>query len=364
MMKKKFTILATLVLVVLWAGLSLFAWVLPARESSDSERRLLAQMPEISGKTIFSGAFAKDFEEYTLDQFPGRDAFRSLKAVFHRYVLGNRDNNGIYIAQGSAAALEYPVKEDSVNHALKQFNLVYELYLQGSDCKIYNAVVPDKGYYLAEENGYPSMDYEDFFAMMEEGMPWAQHMDLTGQLDIDDYYRTDLHWRQENILPLAAHIAEAMGASVEEEFTPKALDRPFYGVYCGQAALPMDPDTMYLMESDITKAGRVYNYTTGSYAEVYDSAKLGSKDLYDIYLSGPESLLRIENPNAATDRELVIFRDSFGSSLAPLLMQDYAAITLVDLRYIQPQRLGNYLSFTDQDVLFLHSTLVLNKNLI
>jgi len=363
-MKKKFTVLAGVAIAVIWIGLSLCAWILPAKESSDSERRPLAQMPQISAKSIFGGDFTKGFEEYTLDQFPGRDAFRSIKALFHRYILGNRDNNGIYIAGGSAAALEYPVDEESVDHALKQFNFVYEQYLQGTDCKVYNAIVPDKSYYLARENGYPAMDYAAFFRLVEEGMPWAEQIDLTKQLDTQDYYRTDLHWRQENILPVAEHIGAALGVSVEDGFTPRLLERPFYGVYYGQAALPMEPDTMYLMESDLIKACRVYNYTEGSYSEVYDSAKLESKDLYDIYLSGPQSLLRIENPGAATKRELIIFRDSFGSSLAPLLLQDYATITLVDLRYIQPQLLGKFLEFGEQDVLFLHSTLVLNKNLI
>ena len=363
-MKKKFTILAAAAIAVLWAGLSLCAWVLPAKESSDSERRALAQLPPISAKTVLNGGFAKNFEEYTLDQFPGREVFRSIKALFHRYVLGNRDNNGIYIVDDNAAELEEQLNKDSVDHALKQFNTVYELYLQESDCRIYNAVVPDKGYYMAQANGYPAMDYSALFAMMEEKMPWAQQIDLTGQLSIEDYYRTDLHWRQEEILPVAEHIGAALGVSVEEEFTPKALERPFYGVYCGQAALPMEPDTMYLMESDTIKACRVYNYTEDCYTQIYDPQKLESKDLYDIYLSGSQSLLRIENPGAATDRELIIFRDSFASSLAPLLLQDYAAITLVDLRYIQPQLLDKYLEFEDQDVLFLHSTLVLNKSLI
>lgn len=363
-MKKKFTVLAATAIGVIWAGLSLFAWLLPAKESSDSERRLLAQMPQVSAKTVFDGSFAKDFEEYTLDQFPGRETFRSVKALFHRYILGNRDNNGIYIAGGSAAALEYSVDEKSVEHALKQFNFVYEQYLQGTDCKVYNAIIPDKSYYLARENGYPAMDYAALFRAMEEGMPWAQTIDLTGQLSIEDYYRTDLHWRQENILPVAAQIAAALGVSTEKEFTPRELERPFYGVYCGQAALPMNPDTMYLMESDLISGCRVYNYTTDSYTQIYDPEKLESKDLYDVYLSGPQSLLRIENPNAATDRELIIFRDSFTSSLAPLLLRDYATITLVDLRYMQPQIVARFLEFGEQDVLFLHSTLVLNKNLI
>ncbi len=363
-MKKKFTVIAALIMAVLWAGLSLTAWALPAKESSDAERRPLAQLPELSLKTILDGSFAGDFEDYTLDQFPGREAFRSIKALFHRYVLGNRDNNGIYIAQGSAAELAQRLDTASVDHALKQFGVVYEKYLQDSNCQIYTAVVPDKGYYLAQENGYPAMDYEALLAMVEEGMPWASYIDLTENLSIDDYYRTDLHWRQENILPVAEHIAGAMGVGIEENFTPTLLERPFYGVYCGQAALPMDADKMYVMESDLISGSQVYNYTTDSYAPIYDPHKLESKDLYDIYLSGPQSLLRIENPGAATGRELIIFRDSFASALAPLLLRDYAAVTLVDLRYIQPQMLGRFLEFENQDVLFIHSTLVLNKNLI
>ena len=63
-----------------------------------------------------------------------------------------------------------------------------------------------------------------------------------------------------------------------------------------------------------------------------------------------------------TDRELVLIRDSFGSSLAPLLAGSYRAVTLADLRYLQPEAAGRYLRFTDQDVLFLFSATLLNNS--
>ena len=74
------------------------------------------------------------------------------------------------------------------------------------------------------------------------------------------------------------------------------------------------------------------------------------------------SLLRLENPNAETDRELIVFRDSFGSSLMPLLAEAYASITLVDIRYLPAARLGTLLDFHGQDVLFLYSVPVLNNS--
>ena len=72
--------------------------------------------------------------------------------------------------------------------------------------------------------------------------------------------------------------------------------------------------------------------------------------------------IRLENPQAETDRELVIFRDSFGSSLAPLLVPGYAKVTLADIRYLPSSQIGKYLTFTDQDVLFLYSAPVLNNS--
>ena len=71
----------------------------------------------------------------------------------------------------------------------------------------------------------------------------------------------------------------------------------------------------------------------------------------------------IDNPAAATDRELVVFRDSFGSSLVPLLVEGYARVTLIDIRYVNSAYLGNFVDFHGQDVLFLYSTLLLNDSL-
>lgn len=116
------------------------------------------------------------------------------------------------------------------------------------------------------------------------------------------------------------------------------------------------------MQSDLLKECRVYNHETGSYGSVYDLEKLSGLDPYDVYLSGSQALLTIENPNAATDKELLLFRDSFGSSLAPLLAQGYKTIRLVDIRYVSSALLEQYLSFKGQDVLFAYSTLILNSS--
>ena len=346
-------------LVFLWAMLTGFAWFSPAKAMSDTERRPLAQMPAVTLNSIGSGRFMKDFEGYSLDQFPLRDGFRTVKSLFHYYILGQKDNNGIYIYDGYAVKQEYPLNTDSINHALERFNHIYEKYLTASD--VYLAVVPDKGYYLAEKAGQLSMDYEALFSMMEDGMPWAQPIDLTGSLTEEDYYRTDTHWRQERLSEAAAVICEALGTTTDR-YPLQTLERPFYGVYYGQAALPMEPDTMYFRKDNLHDSCRVYDHETGKYGRIFDLSRQDSRDLYDIFLSGARALLTIENPHGKQDKELIVFRDSFGSSMVPLLVADYSKVTLVDTRYISSDLLDQFVDFHGQDVLFLYSTLILNNS--
>ncbi len=359
MKMRKFTLILT---AALWACLTGFAWFGPQQELSDSERRPLAQMPEITLDAVRKGSFMADFEDFTLDQFPLRDSFRTLKALFHTHILGQKDNNGIYIAEGYAAKQEYPLKSESLHHAAERFNWVYENYLTDSD--VYFAIVPDKGQYLAEESGHLSLSYGQMAGEFRKQLPWATHIDLYDSLNYDDYYRTDTHWRQEKLFEAAKVLCEALQVTAPDpaDYSVTAIDRPFYGVYYGQAALPMEPDTLYILESDLLRDCAVYDHESGKTGEVYDESKLDSKDLYDIFLSGSRSLLTVVNPNAKTDRELIVFRDSFGSAMIPLLLTDYAKVTAVDIRYLQPTMLDRFVDFNGQDVLFLYSTLVLNNS--
>lgn len=363
-MNQKIRGIGALVLVVIWLVLTGFAWFGPSKESSESERRPLAQMPEVTVDSLLGGKFMTTFEDYTLDQVPMRDTFRQLKSLFHYYVLNQKDNNDIYIVDGYAVKQEYPLNPDSVAHATDVFNKIYNTYLKDTGSAVFMSIVPDKGYYLAEESGHLSMDYSAMFSQVQQAMPWATHVDITDCLNAESYYYTDTHWRQEYLLPVAQKLSQALGVTSPkaEDFTVTPVERPFYGVYYGQAALPLPSETMYTMNSELLDGCAVMIHEDNKHAPIYNPDMLNSRDLYDIYLSGAKSLLTIANPNAATDRELIVFRDSFGSSLVPLLVQDYKYVTLIDVRYINSALLKMFVDFHGQDVLFLYSTLVLNSN--
>lgn len=279
-MDKKRNKIYVIAFAVLFFGLTIFAWLKPADDFSTTERRPLDQVPTLNAETIFSGKFMSEFEEYTLDQFPLRDTFRSLKAMMHLYVFGQADNNDVYIA------------------------------------------------------------------------------DL---LTLEDFYVTDTHWKQENIQDVAVALGNAMGTPLKEEYEKVALDVPFYGVYYGQLGLPIHPDAISYLNHPMFADCIITNHENGKQIPMYSMEKAEDRDPYEMFLSGSLAVITIENPAATTEKELVIFRDSFGSSLTPLLVEGYQKITILDARYLNEGMIGNFVTFEGQDVLFIHSSSVINN---
>ena len=238
----------SLVVGVLFFGLTLFAWLKPADGFSATERRELKQFPELSWETLSSGKFMTEFEKYTLDQFPFRDGFRSIKAFTHFYVFNQSDNNDVYLADGYVSKLDYPLSQKALDKAVKKFTSIYKNYIEGSDAKVYTAWIPDKNYFLAEKNGYPAYDYTKQSSYLNEALPFASNIEIADLLSLEDYYRTDTHWKQEFIQDVVKHLGTQMDVELRAEYEKTTLDTPFYGVYYGQLALPVEPDKITYLD--------------------------------------------------------------------------------------------------------------------
>lgn len=350
-MKRKASIATAAVFLAVLFGFSLLHLALPDREISRSERRRLAQLPPLSS------GFSDKLEEYMLDQFPLREQLRTVNSLVRLYGLGQADIHGIYLQGGGAFRMDGPLQEKQVRHAAAVFSAVQEKYFPSLPA--HYVIVPDKN--AKAETSRPRLDTETLRGIVREALPGMTEIDIWDLLSADDYYKTDPHWRQERLLPVAAAICEALGADAPGTFTEKTLS-PFYGAYYGQAALPMAPDTLTYLESADTKAAKVTGPELDGAQPVYRPELLDGTDGYDVFLSGAQAVLTVTSPNVHNGRHLVLFRDSFGSSLAPLLLGSFERITLVDLRYVSAARLADYADLSDAtDVLYLCSTAVWNN---
>lgn len=354
------------VMCLFFGFFAIFCIVKAPDEYSESERRVLPKFPELTFETVFSGKFMSEFETYSTDQFPFRDEFRGIKAGVALGLFRNMDNNDIFFADGHISKLEYPLKDHMLEHASDRFHNIYNTLLKDTDVNILFGIVPDKNYYIGDKNGYLTIDYDKLFAEMQNKIDFADDfIDLRPLLSAEDFYTTDSHWKQQNIYKIAEAIAKKFGTKLNDDFNVQTLDVPFYGVYAGQSALPVKPDTLQYLTSDILDKCTVNYYGTGKPVEgdIYNLDKGHGKDPYELFLSGSEPLIVIENPSAETKKELVVFRDSYSSSLVPLLVSGYSKITVIDIRYMQSNVISSFVEFNSQDVLFLYSSTILNNSL-
>lgn len=270
------------------------------------------------------------------------------------------DENGMYTAHGHwVEALDGPDVDSAVRFGEKLEKLKADLLTEEN--RAFYAIVPDKGYYLTDEVR-PATDYQALFSTVDSELMGSgiEKIDLTGALTLEDYYFTDSHWRQERLGGVVDALGAAMGFSVDMDgFDPVTVEG-FIGAY-GKYGADKPEELTYLV-SDATVAAVCDNYQYPDSTAVYDLARLDTDVPYDVFLSGASPLITIESPLAATDKELVVFRDSYASSLVPLLLGQYRKVTLVDIRYMVSGLVPQYVEFTDQDVLFLYSTYVVNQS--
>lgn len=374
-MKKIRDLITIITFAIIILGFSVMLAANGGKQVSKAERRKLARFPSFTAENVFSGEAFEGLEKYALDHFAGREIFRRINSSVRTDLLFQKDVNGLWIENGSIYKRSDKMDPVQVEYGADIINKVSEKYLGGAN--VYYSVIPDKNYFLDDSRS--SFDYEGMLNILKNKVAGAKYIDIFPTLAADDYYKTDTHWTQEKIYDTAKKIAQDMNIAdavlPEGEYTVNALS-PFYGVYYGQAALSAEPDTLYYLTSKDTQNAKVYGIDPNILSSVfgvestlspviYDSDKFEGMDGYDVFLSGAQPIITIEYENARTDRSLVIFRDSFASSLAPLFSGAYSKITLVDLRYIPSALIGDYVDFDEgADALFLFSSALLNSSML
>lgn len=358
-MKNK--ILSILFMVVIF-GMIILGILLPDKEISVSERRKLASFPKFELIEVFNGNYFDKINNYVVEQFPFRDWFRSVKGIVSNYLFQKKDENGVFIKNDSIYQLNTSIDNKSVIHFTNLLNKIQSNYLDTNN--VYYSIIPDKNYFLNDE--IPKLNYDELKLLLNQNLTDMKYIELFDTLTLDSYYRTDIHWRQDKLLPAIKRLEEEMHLENIEFPTDENSYDNFYGALYSRIANNLNADIITYLTNDNIQNSIVYDYEKNEYRKVYEEIDLSHIDSYDIYLGGAKPLLVIDNKNQENGRELILFRDSFGSSIAPLLISNYSRITLIDLRYISSDMLTDIdvIDFTneDQDILFLYSVPIINNS--
>ncbi len=268
------------------------------------------------------------------------------------------DENGMIKVDDNYIEADEFVNFNSVFKYGEKLNTLAEKYFPENTK--YFVTIPEKSYFVRDKV-LNYLNHDEIVGDLNDILYEWKTVDLSSVLSLDDYYNTDRHWRQEKIFPVVGKLGEMMGFTVDEKaFTAHTVEN-FIGAYKSIAS-DIPAETLTYLTSDATEKATVSNFQNDKFTGVYETEKLESKAPYDVFLSGATPLTVIKNPNAEKERKLVLFRDSYGSSIAPLLISAYSEITLVDLRYMSSDLLAKHVDFTDAEVLFLMSDKVINNS--
>ena len=349
-MKNKIFVFIFILYVSIFSILNI---IIPDNDISKVERRKLKKFPNFE----LESEWINDVDSYLLDHFVLRHKFRSLKANYNYNILNKLDNNGIYINNNYIFKSNYPTNKKSIDNFKNKINKLSDLFSENNN--VFIMAIPDKNYYL-NSNDFLHIDYDYIYNEINE-LEYI-NIDVRDILKLEDYYQTDTHWRQEKLDKVVKKMSTIMNFSYEETLYQENKYNNFYGVYYGERATKRTPEQLIYLTSDLFENITVNYLENKNLNEVYNETKLTGLDSYDVYLDGASSFIEINNQNALNDKELVVFRDSFGSSLIPLLIKYYSKITIIDNRYINSDNFKDKIVFKNQDVLFMCSTLIINDS--
>lgn len=324
--------------------------LIPDQEISFYERRKLTNIENLKE------TFPDQLDDYMSDQFPGRNLSLKISSIWNRYFLLNKEYNDVYIKDGSIIEKNYPVDEKSVDGFIDKINKVSKKYQKNSN--IYYTIIPDKSYFL-EEGKHLKIDFASMIEKVTKKVE-GEYIDILNEFTLEDYFKTDIHLKQNAYFKVIPLITEKMNLKVQKQEYEKYTIDNFYGASFSKAPYLKSEQLNYYSNQEIKRS--LVTHLEYGIKDVYDLTELDSVDFYNIFLSGPSALIEIENIESESKKELIVFRDSFGSSFVPLLTPYYKKITVVDLRYISDEKIEELVSFDNKDILFMYSTLLVNNS--
>lgn len=352
-MRKKIFVILFFIIIYSFMFLNIFS---KKETISKYERRKLAKFPNITINGLLNKSVTSDIDKYITDNFIIRDSFRTLK-IKTEFLLNKTDVNDLFYYKNHYFKYENNYDEKQINKFVQKINYIYENYFNGF--KVYYSVIPEKNYYI-NTNKYKKFDYDGLFNELKNINNNIKYIDITNDIKLEDYYYTDHHLRQDKIIDAVKTLSINMNFEFENNFEVEEYE-PFYGTYFGQLLIKNNGEKLYLLHNDTIDSATVYNLED-SYNKVYNYEKLNGVDGYDVFLSGATPYIELVNNNTNSSKELIIFRDSYTSSFAPLMLEGYKKIILLDLRYASLTNLLDKVNIKndDTDILFLYSTSLIN----
>ena len=337
--------------------------IVPDREKSVQENRMLATKPKFRLSSLISGDYDEKFEAYMDDQFVGRDMWRKLKVTVDR-IGGSRLENGVYIGTNGQLLEQIEVADE--NHLAANIKAIKSFSESQSKIPVRMMLVPDAANVL--NHSLPSLvkpeDQTQMFSMVRKDLgDSVEWIDVSTELNKHKtekiYYKTDHHWTTLGAFYAFQAAAPSLGieGDLSGKYVSHAVSNSFNGMLASKSGVNLgekEQIDIYVPTEEDTDLIIDYVDEGKRSTSLYDSSKLKEKDQYTVFLGGNSSLLDIRTVSTSTKR-LLLVKDSFANSFIPFLTPYYREIVVVDPRYYSGTINDLMDSYRISEVLFLYS---------
>ena len=337
--------------------------IVPDREKSVQENRMLATKPKFRLSSLISGDYDEKFEAYMDDQFVGRDMWRKLKVTVDR-IGGSRLENGVYIGTNGQLLEQIEVADE--NHLAANIKAIKSFSESQSKIPVRMMLVPDAANVL--NHSLPSLakpeDQTQMFSMVRKDLgDSVEWIDVSTELNKHKtekiYYKTDHHWTTLGAFYAFQAAAPSLGidGDLSGKYVSYTVSDSFNGMLASKSGVNLGEKEridIYVPTEEDTDLIVDYVDEGKRSTSLYDSSKLKEKDQYTVFLGGNSSLLDIRTVSTSTKR-LLLVKDSFANSFIPFLTPYYREIVVVDPRYYSGTINDLMDSYRISEVLFLYS---------
>lgn len=337
--------------------------IVPDREKSVQENRMLATKPKFRLSSLISGDYDEKFEAYMDDQFVGRDMWRKLKVTVDR-IGGSRLENGVYIGTNGQLLEQIEVADE--NHLAANIKAIKSFSESQSKIPVRMMLVPDAANVL--NHSLPALakpeDQTQMFSMVRKDLgDSVEWIDVSTELNKHKtekiYYKTDHHWTTLGAFYAFQAAAPSLGieGDLSGKYVSHAVSNSFNGMLASKSGVNLgekEQIDIYVPTEEDTDLIIDYVDEGKRSTSLYDSSKLKEKDQYTVFLGGNSSLLDIRTVSTSTKR-LLLVKDSFANSFIPFLTPYYREIVVVDPRYYSGTINDLMDSYRISEVLFLYS---------
>ena len=337
--------------------------IVPDREKSVQENRMLATKPKFRLSSLTSGDYDEKFEAYMDDQFVGRDVWRKLKVTVDR-IGGSRLENGVYIGKNGQLLEQIEVADET--HLAANIKAIKSFSESQSKIPVRMMLVPDAANVL--NHSLPALakpeDQTQMFSMVRKDLgDSVEWIDVSTELNKHKtekiYYKTDHHWTTLGAFYAFQAAAPSLGidGDLSGKYVSYTVSDSFNGMLASKSGVNLgekEQIDIYVPTEEDTDLIVDYVDEGKRSTSLYDSSKLKEKDQYTVFLGGNSSLLDIRTVSTSTKR-LLLVKDSFANSFIPFLTSYYREIVVVDPRYYSGTINDLMDSYRISEVLFLYS---------